>query len=143
MRAPLSSHSHIFICWTLDSGNYLYYLVNMDEEYPTCDRYFIKEGNGHLLYHLPKSRYESFHWELDMCDRDSEYDTFFFKDEDSYWSLQWPGNLDIEALVKFFVEKTINEKDLLDKFKITVKRSFSSEPDTGPWISLSPNAGKL
>ena len=107
-------------------------------------RFFIKDINGYLLYHLPQTRVDWFTWECDMCDRNSEHETMLFQDGETYWSLIWySGSLDIDAMVKFFVERSIDEKELEDKYKIIVRRSFSSEPDTGPWISTRPDAGKL
>ena len=116
----------------------------MDETNICYTRYFIKEINGYLLYHLPKSRYEWFHWELDMCDRDSDQDTILFQDGNTYWSLIWySGILNIDALSKFFVEKFIDENQLFEKYKIVVRCSIGSELDKGPWFFTKPDAGKL
>ena len=46
-------------------------------------------------------------------------------------------------LSSFFIDKTIDEKELLSKYGIIIKRSFSSEPDKGPWFSARPSPGKL
>ncbi|WFD24811.1 hypothetical protein MEQU1_003516 [Malassezia equina] len=46
-------------------------------------------------------------------DRDSEKEEILFQDVDCYWLLDWKGNLDIDALVKFFIDKSIDEKELL------------------------------
>lgn len=106
--------------------------------------YFIKNINGYLLYNLPQPDGDWYIWEVDVCIRESEQDTILFQDGESYWSLSWDGvSIEIDALVKFFVERSIDEKDLEDKYKIFVRRSFSSEPDTGPWIPMRPDAGKL
>ena len=68
------------------------------------------------------------------------------------WSRDWTGYNTISRLwillVAYllqwiFKNWCIDEKELEEKFKIVVKRSFSSEPDTGPWISTRPDAGKL
>lgn len=116
----------------------------MDETNTSYTRYFIKDMNGFLLYHLPKPRFEWFHWELDMCDRDSEHFTMLFREGDTYWSLDWYwGSLNMEAVVDFFVEKTIDEKELLRKHGIFVKSGVSSRPDEGPWYFTTHNAANL
>ena len=107
-------------------------------------RFFIKDLNGYLFYHLPQTRVDWFTWECDMCDREAEHETMLFQDGDSYWSLYCPCEyVNIDALVNFFVEKTMDAKELEEKHKIFVKKSFGSEPDKGPWISMRPDAGKL
>ena len=79
-----------------------------------------------------------------MCDRDSEHFTMLFRDGDTYWSLDWYwGSLNMEAVVDFFVEKTIDEKELLRKHGIFVKNWVSSRPDEGPWYFTKHNAANL
>ena len=79
-------------------------------------RYFIKDVNGYRLYQLPQTEIDWYTWECDMCDRDSEHDLILFKDGDTYWSLDWFSfPLIIGNLVDFFVNKTIDETELLEK----------------------------
>lgn len=138
MRIHLPKPSIIYTIPKLDSSN------SMADPNSNYTRFFIKNVNGYLLYHLPQTDVDWYTWECDMCDRETERDTMLFQDGESYWSLIcYSGYLRIDALVKFFVERSIDEKELEDKYKIVVRRSFSSEPDTGPWISTSPDAGKL
>ena len=106
-------------------------------------RFFIRDVNGHILYELPKTEADWYLWDADISDRDSDKDEILFQDADGYWLLDWKGNLDIDALVKFFIDKSIDEKELLRKYRIMIKRSFGPEPDKGPWFSTTPNPGKL
>ena len=70
-------------------------------------------------------------------------DEILFKDTVGYWFLAHTDYLHIHALVAFFIDKSIDEKELLSKYGIIIKRSFSSEPDKGPWFSARPSPGKL
>ena len=106
-------------------------------------RYFIRDVNGHVLYELPKTKSDWYIWEADMTDRESEKDEILFQDAEGYWSLYWTGYLYIHALVAFFIDRTIDEKELLSKYRIMIKRSFGPEPDKGPWFSTTPNPEKL
>ena len=106
-------------------------------------RFFIRDVNGHILYELPKTEADWYLWDADMTDRDCDKDETLFQDADGYWSLDWEGYLHIEPLIAFFIDKTIDEKELLSKYKIVIKRSFGPEPDKGPWISARPSPGKL
>ena len=106
-------------------------------------RFYIRDVNGHRLYELPKTKADWCLWEADICDRDSDKDEILFQDADCYWFLAHTGYLHIHALVKFFIEKTIDEKELLSKYNIVIKKSVGPEPDKGPWFSTTPNPGKL
>ena len=106
-------------------------------------RFYIRDVNGHILYELPKTEADWYLWDADISDRDSEKEEILFQDADGYWLLDWKGNLDIDALVKFFIDKSIDEKELLSKYRIMIKRSFGPEPDKGPWFSTTPSPGKL
>ena len=70
-------------------------------------------------------------------------DEILFKDTVGYWLFHHTDFVHIHALVKFYIEKSIDEKELLSKYGIIIKRSFSSEPDKGPWFSARPSPGKL
>ena len=106
-------------------------------------RSYIRDDSGHRLYELPKTEDDWYLWEADITDRGSEKLTILFQDTIGYWSLHWKGYLHIHALVKFFIDKTIDEKELLNKYKIQIKRSLGPEPDKGPWFSTTPSPGKL
>ena len=106
-------------------------------------RFFIRDVNGHILYKLPETELDWCLWELDMCNRESDKDEILFQDADGYWTLYWTGYLHIHALVAFFIDKTIDEKELLSKYNILIKRSVGPEPDKGPWFSTTPKPGKL
>ena len=107
-------------------------------------RFFIKDVNGYSLYQLPQTEIDWYTWECDMCDRDSEHDLILFIDGDAYWPFDFfDPAFTMQALVDFFVNKTIDETELLEKHKILVKRSDGPEPDKGPWYFSRPNAAKL
>ena len=106
-------------------------------------RFFIKDVNGYSLYQLPQTEIDWYTWECDMCDRDSEHDLILFIDGDAYWSFDFfDPAFTMQALVDFFVNKTIDEIELLEKHKILVKRSDGPEPDKGPWYFSRPSAAK-
>ena len=106
-------------------------------------RFYIRDVNGHRLYELPKTKEDWNLWVADICDRNSEKDEILFQDTVGYWFFDNTDFIHVHALVKFFIEKSIDEKELLSKYGITIKRSFGPEPDKGPWFSTSPKAGKL
>ena len=99
MRIHLLKPSIIYTISKLDSSN------SMADPNSNYTRFFIKNVNGYLLYNLPQTDVDWYTWECGMCDRETEQDTMLFQDGDTYWSLTWySGSLDIDAMVKFFVE---------------------------------------
>ena len=81
MRIHLPKPSIIYAIPKLDSSN------SMADPNSNYTRFFIKNVNGYLLYHLPQTDVDWYTWECDMCDRETERDTMLFQDGESYWSL--------------------------------------------------------